>query len=126
MALQTVTLVPSRTWRANQSPMVSPARAWPSQVPWIEVRIVTTDFSSASQQATFTLERTLDGGATWDYVASGAFIGGVHPRRGTPIQPNMTFTPDSSELLAPFSVRLRLELVGPSFTGPLVMTWETA
>lgn len=121
----TVTLVNSRTWRANQSPMTSPSRNWPSNVTSIELRIDTSDFTQPTQTATFTLERSLDVGLTWDFVASGSFVGGLHPRRGTPIQPNMTFTPDSSELLVPFLVRARLELSGPSFAGPLVLNYTT-
>lgn len=124
MATQhTATLVASRTWRASQSPFTSPPIDWPSQVTRLELVVQTADFTGPTQTAVVTFERSRDAGATWDFVAQAPFTGGTD--RHGPITPGLIFGPDSSELLVPFQVRVRMATTGPNFTGPLVASWET-
>lgn len=118
------TVLGFRIWRTNQSPFTTPAVNWPADALAAELIITTTDFIQATQQATFTIDKSIDAGITWEFVTAATFIGGVD-RHGNPITPGIQFTPDSSELLVPFRVRVRLDQTGPNFTGGLDLTYWT-
>jgi hypothetical protein len=127
MATQhTATLVASRTWRASQSPFVSPAFTWPDGAISAELVIASADFTQPTQQATFTLERSLDGGATWAQEAFLVCSGGFN-RNGSPATPGIILSPDAIELGAgsQFKLRANMAYSGPNFTGPVVANWWT-
>lgn len=119
----TATLTASRTWRASQSPFTSAARDWPTRVTRLELVISSSDFTNPSQHATVTFEKSVDNGASWQFVAEATFDGGTD--RHGPITPGIIFSPDPSELDVDFQVRARMVTSGPNFSGPLVANWET-
>lgn len=123
--LHTATLVPSQTWAAAQSPFTSPAVDVPTDARAAELVIQTTTFTQPAQTAAFFVDRSTDGGLSWENVGSASFQGGPVDRHGNPITPGIQFAPPSAWLGTAYKIRARMATAGPSFTGPAILNWWT-
>lgn len=124
MATTTTEIVPSRTYRQNQSPFTSPWVDWPAGAISAELRCASTTFTNPANVVSFRIEESRDGGTTPRLMAEATDMAGGFNRDGSPRQPGIKVSLGADEISIPRKVRAIMSVVG-QITGPMLLTTET-